>query len=115
MWSGIRETCRITRHGTVCTIQGTLDVTNVGDASAGRCNVTFFLSSSPALTPGATELRTQPIPPLRPGAYARANVRATLPTGLRAAGRYLIGFVDSGNLVTEVRESNNTIVFGPIY
>ena len=67
------------------------------------------------LISGATELRTQRVTQLRSGARTRASVRATLPTGQRAAGRYLIAFIDSGNVVAESHEDNNVVIFGPIH
>jgi trimeric autotransporter adhesin len=114
-WSGIRETCRVTRRGMTCTIQGTLDVANAGDATAGRSSVAFYLGSRPCLTPDATLLKTQRVGQLRVGAHARVSLSAPLPTGQRSLGRYLIAVIDSANAVTEARELNNGAVFGPVH
>ena len=70
--------------------------------------------TQPQLTPAATLLKTQSIGQLRPSSHARVRLNATLPSGQTAAGCYVIAVLDSGGVLPEMLEGNNTVVSGPI-
>jgi hypothetical protein len=51
---------------------------------------------------------------LTAGARKSVALSATLSTGTTASGQFVLAVVDAANAVTEMNESNNTVVCGPV-
>ena len=51
---------------------------------------------------------------LKPGKAKTVSLSYNLPTGTSASGQYALGVIDATNIVAEIDETNNLIVFGPL-
>jgi hypothetical protein len=93
-------------------LQGSLDVFNPGTQTADRSVVRFYLSDDAVLDAGDALVGESRLAPLKSQETQRVRFNAALKNS--ASGKYLIAVLDADNVVVEVNELNNTVVFGPL-
>lgn len=87
---------------------------NLGNRRAEPFTVSFYLSFNTVLDAGDTPLGSRDVPSLSGGgAYQSKTTPFPIPSGLAAGGRYLLAISDSGTVVTEWNEANNSKYSGP--
>lgn len=89
---------------------------NIGNIAAGAFTASFYLSTTPAPGPSKILLGSRTIPVLA-GASATnsATTIFTIPAGVPAGNYYIVGVADSGNVIAETNESNNTLATAGIF
>ena len=98
--------------GSSTLLSGELDVTNPGTRTAPPTVIKFFFSADPVLGRGAGFLAQLIVGELKPGQTRRVRFHRFVQGS--AAGRFVIAVLDATNLVPELDEANNKVVFGPI-
>ncbi len=106
-------TKKVTGRGDRSTVQlsGKLDTTNSGTAKMKKAaKATVFLSTDNV--PGADlALKTVSIPALKEGTTRSLPLNSVkLPRGTDSAGKFFIIVLDTGNVIEEANETNNTII-----
>ena len=90
-------------------------VRNTGAAPAGAFTVRFYLSSDDTLDGTDVQIGSRTIMSLAAGASSAAMTTVTIPPATAAPATYrVIGVVDADNQQTELDETNNTAVSGPV-
>jgi subtilisin family serine protease/subtilase family serine protease len=92
--------------GNTITVSGT--VLNGGTGAAAASTLSFYLSTNNVLDANDTLVGTAAINALGAGASQVASGNVTVPAGLTAGTYFLIAVADSGNVVLESNEANNT-------
>jgi subtilase family serine protease/subtilisin family serine protease len=81
---------------------------NLGGGVADASTTAFYLSTDSVLDPTDVQLGSRAVPALPTGASNTGSVTLTIPAGSPAGMYYIIARADSGNVVNEVTEGNNT-------
>ena len=84
----------------------------MGNRTAARSVVRFFLSNDAVLGPGDLLLSQQHLGPLPAGTTRRITFLKRF--RFSTSGRFLIAVLDARNEVPELNEANNIVPFGPI-
>ncbi|MGI8907849.1 MAG: CARDB domain-containing protein [Candidatus Sumerlaeaceae bacterium] len=97
-------------------VKGTLAVGNSGNVPVtATAAVNFYLSTDGTFDSTDTTIgKTLKLKPLKVGATKTLKLKGKLPTGQSASGLYLLGVVDSTNVVAENNEADNVAVSGPL-
>ncbi|MCX6245930.1 MAG: T9SS type A sorting domain-containing protein [Bacteroidetes bacterium] len=82
-------------------------VLNQGAASAGSCNLKYYLSTDNTYSAGDILLATDVIPVLNASGYWSFSKPLTIPSGTLPGTYYIVFFADADGQVTEVSENNN--------
>jgi hypothetical protein len=90
-------------------LQGSLTVTNQGNALAGKSLLQLYRSTSGTTNDGVLFKKTIRISKLLAGRSKTRKLKFPLPTGERATNQFLIAVIDPGNVVPEIDEENNVI------
>ena len=87
-------------------------VENIGNATSPNTRLAFYLSSDRKLSLDDLSLGTyETVPSLPSGAEIGALIfGGVIPAGTPVGNYYIIGVVDPGNVVAELREQNNEII-----
>jgi hypothetical protein len=101
-------------RGAACTITGTFTAINPSRLGTPQVVLRFYLSDDQVLDDADVLLSTMPVRALDKNESQVRTLRATLPQGVQAAGRYVIAFVDADDEVAEANEANNIVVSPPI-
>ncbi|MBI4685215.1 MAG: hypothetical protein HY755_08445 [Nitrospirae bacterium] len=80
---------------------------NNGPSDAGASTTSFYLSTNVVLDAGDTYLGSRAVPALAAGATSSGSTTVTIPAGTSGT-YYIIAMADSGNVVAEIYEYNNT-------
>lgn len=108
-WNPVTQICR---HGR-CTLRGSVEVRNQGNATAPTSRLRMILSTNAVLgDPDDVVLRESDTGQLRPGQSRTRPIN--VPLGVSASGKYLFAVIDALNSVGETLETNNTPMYGPI-
>jgi hypothetical protein len=76
--------------------------------------VRFYLSSDNSYSAEDAFLRQVSESKLKKGTSKRINLSINLSTGVIATGKYGIAVIDPQNVISESRENNGEISYGPI-
>jgi hypothetical protein len=109
-----QQSCKNTSKGPKCTINGILTLNNIGDRDAKSFRIHFYLSDDDTYDEGDTFLKRKSIGKIRAKTSKNIKFVWNLPLGQTASGKYVIAVIDALNSVTEVDETNNVIIYGPI-
>ena len=90
---------------------------NQGTGTAAASTTAFYLSTDFILSPDDVLLGTRPVASLAAGAADTATTTLTIPASVATGSYYLIAKADSGSVIPETNENNNTkwtpIAIGP--
>jgi Tol biopolymer transport system component len=75
---------------------------------AGASTTSFYLSTNTAVSGAVATLGSRAVPALAEGAQSTATSSVTIPASTTPGTYYIIWMADSGNIVPEADESNNT-------
>lgn len=107
-------TCKTYAGRLYCKVTGQILITNRGNKTANASITKFYLSNDANWDKGDTALwlnRTNYIL----GLYTRKlNFTLNFPVNVNPSGKYIICRVDDADVVLEVNETNNRIVYGPL-
>ncbi|MGH7894116.1 MAG: CARDB domain-containing protein [Candidatus Binatia bacterium] len=94
----------------------TLTVTtrNQGGSAAGSSTTTFYLSTDAQLDAADVVLGSRAVPALEAGALDTGPTLVTVPVGTASGTYYLFARADTGGVVVETSEVNNTVYGGSI-
>ncbi len=110
----LTQTCRTIGKNKRCTLKGTFTVGNIGNRDAPATHVDFYLSDNSTYEEGDSQVRSVATGRIKAGKRRIIQLLYSLPTGQNATGKYILAVIDKDNLVTEIDETNNVIVYGPI-
>jgi hypothetical protein len=114
-WSiPLTQACRKTGKNQRCTLKGTFTVKNIGNKDASSTYVKFYLSGNSTYEDEDSQLKQIATGKLKPGKSKVINFNLNLATNQTATGKYVITVIDKDNLVAEIDENNNQIIYGPI-
>jgi uncharacterized repeat protein (TIGR01451 family) len=110
------EKCRTKNTGTFCTIIGGIIFSNAGMTTRQTVLASFYLSSDAAFDAGDVLLPGEPMPIVFKSLRntLTRKFRLKLPVNTEATGLYLLVVTDTTGVVAELRERNNTAVYGPL-
>lgn len=106
--------CRAFGSFTRCALSASMNVSNVGDKTAGYSTTRFFLSNDPVLDPSDTSIATRVAPYILVGKTYKQQLFLALPANVDPHGKFLIARIDDQNKVPELFEDNNVAVTGPL-
>jgi hypothetical protein len=112
-WNGLVQDCKLVKEIPQCMIKGKIIIQNQGNVTADDSTLGIFMSDDAVVQPEDTSLKEIAIRSLKPGKMRKVNVKIQLPSGVGSANKFVIGIVDTNNVVTEADETNNAAVFGP--
>lgn len=92
-------------------VMGSLQVSNIGDAPAGRSVIQVRVSDSPSGTDHDTVLGQYIATHLEAGQSVQFKLDKLVAPSILGTGKYLLAVIDSGNAISEGNELNNTAVF----
>jgi immune inhibitor A len=110
----VTQSCKATKGVKKCTIKGTFKVDNAGNSNAGSAYVDLYVSESSILEGGGIWFKQSSVGALKMGKSKTISLSYTFSPGVTVIGKYVIAVIDKDDLVTEIDETNNVIVFGPI-
>jgi hypothetical protein len=113
-WTSLTQRCTGAGPTLRCFLTGKLLVTNHGTGNAPTSTVAIFLSGDNSLEPSDGFLINRAIGTLRPGRAKTVTWTKRLPIGTSATGMFVFAVLDSKSKVSEIDETNDVIVFGPI-
>jgi hypothetical protein len=113
-WNGLTQDCKPVKEIPQCKIKGKIIIQNQGNVTADDSTFGIFMSDDAVIQPEDTVLKEIPIQSLKPGQMKKVTVKIQLPPRVGSANKYVIGIVDTNNVVTEADETNNIAVFGPL-
>lgn len=110
-----QQTCKGTGVSQKCSIKGTFTVSNIGNQATSSTYVNFYLSDNNTYEEEDTRLN-RPISTgkIKPGKSKAIRFSYNFPKGQSGTNKYLIVVIDSENLVVEIDETNNIVIFGPL-
>ena len=82
---------------------------NQGAGTTPASTTTYYLSSDWIFDASDVALGSRPVPPLASGVADSGSVTLTLPAGTATGSYYVIARADSGAVVSEISEANNTM------
>jgi len=89
------------------TTTATCTVKNQGGATAGACNLKYFLSTDAAYSSGDVLLGTDAVASLAASGTAAFNKVLTIPSATTAGSYYILFYADADGAITEGIETNN--------
>jgi hypothetical protein len=113
-WVSLRPSCRTTRNGIKCKIQGKLNIENTGTQNAPSSLVNLYLSDDGVSYDLEDPFKQMPIGSIKRKKSKLKSLNYGFPTGEDIKAKYIIVVIDPENRVEEIDKTNNTIVFGPI-
>jgi hypothetical protein len=115
-WESAEQVCKDTKKGIRCRLSATIRVRNQGNAKAPSSLVRVYLAENGTLGEGASLDLNKVIPTgsLKAGTEKGKRLKVTLPAGLSAQGKRLVGLVDADHVVSETDEGNNLVISAPI-
>jgi uncharacterized repeat protein (TIGR01451 family) len=113
-WQSAQVSCTTGRKPK-CTINGVFDVINRGvcSADANKFQIKFYLSQTTQFA-GLPTAGTTMVGFLPGASTYTVNPSIKVKPGVNPSGMYLIAVVDASNRITEIKENNNIIVYGPL-
>jgi hypothetical protein len=108
------QTCKNTRKGQKCTIKGTFTVNNSGNRDSISTSVSFYLSDDGVTYQEEDLIKRVSLSKIKADRSKVLKLSYSLPVDQSASGRYIIAVIDKDDIVKEIDEGNNIIVFGPI-
>jgi len=108
-WQSAAKTCKTRRGVTTCSIKGILNVVNQGTSAAGACVARLYLSDDMNFDASDIQIGEVGIPSLPAGGQRVLKLKASLPAGSNASGKFLIAVLDANGVVPEASKSNNNI------
>jgi len=114
LWKSLSQSCKDTTSGPVCKLSGSVRVRNEGYKSIDSASVRFFLSDDGIYDAGDQFLNKFGTGELLWGESKGFSFSYKLPVGETATGRSVIAVLALNNKITELDETNNEIVFGPV-
>lgn len=112
-WLYVSQTCSGSKTKK-CKLSGKLHVVNQGTVAAAASTAKFHLSDDAFFDASDTYLNKAKVAALKPSLAKDVSLKATLPPGANASGKYVIAVLDGDNQVAERSEGNNIIVYGPL-
>ena len=112
-WAALIQTCKSSKKGVTCSLNGRLGVQNNGNQNA-TSSVKFYLSDNSAYESGDALLKQMSIGTLKPGQSKYIPLKTRLSTGISATGKYVIAIIDQDNAVAETNEGDNMIISEPV-
>ena len=112
--TSLTQTCRTTKSGLKCTIKGSLNIQNIGNQDASSSFVKFYLSNDEKFDAGDISLKQIATGKIKVGGSKAIKLTYSFPLGETASGKYIIAVIDPDNIVKEIDETNNIVVYGPI-
>ena len=109
-WISMTQQCKKTK----CSINGTLNIQNIGYQDAASFSVRFYLSGDDVYGGGDTFLKQVSSVTVKAGKSSGMKISFTLPSGVTATNKYIIALIDADNKIIEADKSNNNIAYGPI-
>jgi uncharacterized repeat protein (TIGR01451 family) len=107
--------CKTSKQNeTRCRVRAELTVTNVGNTTAEKTKIAYYLSPDPVYDPTDLALKIQSLKKLKPGQTASKKVNAKIPVDVNPTGQFLIARVqcvegghseDSTPIVEEQQQS----------
>jgi C1A family cysteine protease len=113
-WILLDNQCKNTKKGLKCKIKGKFVIQNNGNQDARSSSIRFYLSNDNIYDGGDTLLKKVSVAKIKTGRSTQKSFSYSFPYGASPSGKYIIAIVDADNIVAEVRETNNNIVFGPL-
>ena len=110
----VQQSCRGAGAAQRCSIKGTFTVNNIGNEDASATSVNFYLSDHATHETGNTQLKSVSTGKIKAGKSKAIRFSYNFPKGQIGTNKYLIVVIDPDNVVAEIDETNNIIVFGPI-
>lgn len=92
-------------------VNGSCDVFNQGNASAGSSNLKYYLSADGSYGGDDTELGTDPVGNLNSGEGSSQNQNLVIPSNTTPGIWYILFYADADNQVVESDENNNVSSF----
>lgn len=108
IWSNFTQTCKTSHKGLACRLKGILVAKNIGYSNTPASAVQFYLATAPSLTSTNQLLKQITLGSLKPAGSKKLNFQASLPLGMTASGKYVIGLLETNKI------PENVIVEGPI-
>jgi len=115
-WTSLTYSYKTMKDGQKWSIKGTLKINNIGNKNAlTAAYVDFYLSDDDTYDEGDISLNKR----ISTGKikFQKSKViklSYSFPVGQTLKGKYIIAVIDKDGLLTEINETNNVIVFGPI-
>ena len=91
-----------------------MTVSNIGNRDSVSTSVNFYLSDDGESYQEEDLIKRLSLSKIKVGRSKALKLSYTLPVGQSALERYIIAVIDEDDLVKEIDETNNIIVFGPI-
>ena len=110
VWTSLTHTCKKSK----CTIKGKLSIQNIGNRASGSSLVKLYLSDDNVYDEGDMLIKQILAGKLKAGKSQKKSFSSTLPVGATAYGQYIIAVIDANNTVSEIIETNNNVLYGPI-
>ncbi len=112
-WIALNKSCKNSKRGTKCTITGTFNIKNTGNKDASSTHVDFYLSENNSFEEGEW-FKSVSTGKIKAKQIKAIKLSMSFPLGQTVTGKYIIAVIDRDHSVTELDETNNVIVFGPI-
>jgi len=113
-WLYVDQYCYFKKNGkTLCKLNGSLTVTNLGKMNAKKSVIRYYLSDDALLDPGDAILKESKFGKIKAGKSRTINFRHKLTGSISC--KYLIAVLDIFENIDETDEKNNVAVYGPIY
>jgi hypothetical protein len=108
-WTALTQSCKNSTKGSKCTIKGTLNIQNIGNANVKSALVRIYLSDNPYYDEGDPLLK-QVSSAIKVNGSKNKKFSYTFPLNATASQKYIIAVIDQDNTISELNESNNYIV-----
>jgi hypothetical protein len=109
--NSVTQSCRNTYSGQKCNVSGSLEVKNIGDKSAPRFSVEFYLSDDQYFDQLDTFLKSTSVISMPAGMSRTGKFSYSLQPGTSASNKYIIAVVKSNE---DIDPSNNTAISNQI-
>jgi hypothetical protein len=115
-WTSLTWSCKNMKGGQKCSIKGALTINNIGNKNAlSAAYVDFYLSDDDTYDEEDVSLNKRvSTGKIKAQKSKVIKLSYSFPVGQTLKGKYIIAVIDKDDLLTEINETNNVIVFGPI-
>lgn len=115
-WKKTKATYKLKSNVVYTKIKGSAIVMNEGNVPTGALTeVRYYLSNDAVFDAGDQEIGVpKPLKPMKPGAAKLLRMKAKLPPGQVATGKFLLAVVDGPDVVLESNENDNVLVSEPL-
>ena len=114
IWTSITQTCKNTSKGIKCKIKGKLTIQNTGNQDALTSVVKYYLSNDNIFDGGDSFLKNVSTGKIKIDKSKIKTLSYSFAAGTSLTGKYIIAVLDSDNQITELDETNNNVVYGPL-